>query len=70
VEVHRVAYEEKMASGAPMWEKMMEAPALMGAAGANVSPCNNCGCLKMPRSLNSRDFKRTWLQIVPGGRFG
>jgi hypothetical protein len=44
VEVHRVAYEEKMVSGAPVWEKMVEAPALMGAAGANVSPRNNCGC--------------------------
>jgi hypothetical protein len=38
VEVSRVAYVEETVLGAPVWEKMVEVPALMGVVGANVSP--------------------------------
>jgi hypothetical protein len=34
---------EETTPGAPVWEKMVEVLALMGAAGANVSPCADGG---------------------------
>jgi hypothetical protein len=37
VEVLRVAYVEETTPGALVWEKMVEAPTLMGEAGANMS---------------------------------
>jgi hypothetical protein len=39
VEVPKAAYIEESAPGAPVQEKMVEAPALMGVVGSNVSPC-------------------------------
>jgi hypothetical protein len=38
VEVFRAAYDEESVPGVPVQEKMMEAPATIVAAGANVSP--------------------------------
>jgi hypothetical protein len=39
VEALRGAFAKESATGAPVWEKMVEAPVLMGVAGAKVSPC-------------------------------
>jgi hypothetical protein len=43
VELGRVTYAKESAPGAPLWVKMAEVPALMRAAGANMSPCANGG---------------------------
>jgi hypothetical protein len=38
-----LAYEEETVLGAPAWEKLAEAPVLMEAIGANMSPCTGGG---------------------------
>jgi hypothetical protein len=71
VEVLRIAYVEEMVLGAPVWETMVEAPALMGAVGASMSPRANGGHMNgaepqpedapgraalTPRTLNGPSF--------------
>jgi hypothetical protein len=41
VDALRVAYAKETAPRAPVREMMVEAPVLMGAAGANMSPCTD-----------------------------
>jgi hypothetical protein len=42
----RAAYEEGSAPGASTWEKMIEAPPLVGVAGANATPHIDSGHAK------------------------
>jgi hypothetical protein len=51
MEVLGVAYAGESALGAPVWEKMAEAPAQMGVIGANTSPCSDGG-VRMGRILS------------------
>jgi hypothetical protein len=54
VEALRVAYEEEIVQEVPTRENMAEAPILMGATGANVSPCTSGGRADeaAPQSIN------------------
>jgi hypothetical protein len=71
VDVSRYTYEEGLASGAPPWEMMVEAPPPVGAVGANMAPRVHGGHVKDagPRPEDAPGLVALTLRFLMGPGF-